>query len=57
MMFEIIISIVMPYPSLYGVTYTEGANPFCIDKVFYSNDLLLCFMMFFRVHFVLRGLL
>jgi hypothetical protein len=56
MVFEMLICLVMNYPSLYGETYIETANDFSNGKIFYSNDVLLCFMMFCRVHFVLRAL-
>lgn len=46
----------MPYPSLYGSTYIETANDTSKGAVFITNDLLLCFMMFLRIHFVVRAL-
>lgn len=57
MMLEILLSLVMPYPSLYGETYIETANDFSNNVSFYSNDMLLCIMIFCRVHFVLRAIL
>jgi len=57
MVIEIGLSLVMNYPSLYNETYIETANDFSNGYTFYSNDLLLCFMMFCRIHFVLRALL
>ena len=56
-LFEIGISLIMPYPSLYGEMYIENANDFDIGKEFYSNDLLLALMMFCRIHYIVRALL
>lgn len=57
MVFEILVSLIMMYPSLHGETYEETANDFSNGKVFYSNDILLCFMMFFRLNYILKALL
>lgn len=54
---ETFMSLVMNYPFLYGHTYQEDANNYSINKWFYSNDLLLCFMIFCRIHFLIRTIL
>lgn len=57
MVFEIALTFIMPYPSLYNETYIETANDNSNGKIFFSNDLLLCIMMFARIHFVIKALL
>lgn len=54
---EMLLSLAMPYPSMYGDTYIETANDFSNGVTFYSNDILLCMMIFCRIHFILRSLL
>eukprot|EP00347_Sterkiella_histriomuscorum_P003133 403365464 len=54
---EVLLSLVMSYPSLYGSTYIETANDFSNGRIFITNDLLLCFMIFCRVHFFVRGII
>lgn len=57
MIVEMFFCLVMPYPFLYGYTYTENADPFSAGYIFYWNDWLLCFMIFFRLHFLVRSIL
>ena len=57
MCIEIVMTLIMPYPFLYGYTYMENANDFSADKVFMWNDFLLCFMIFARVHTLARSIL
>lgn len=47
----------MTYPSLMGSTYQEDANDFTHNLDFYTNDLLLCFMILLRTHFLVRAAL
>lgn len=54
---EILLSLVMSYPSVYGSTYIETANDFSNGKIFITNDLLLCFMIFCRMHFLVRAII
>jgi hypothetical protein len=53
---EILLSLVMSYPSLYGSVYIETANDFSNGKEFVTNDLMLCFMIFCRLHFLCRAI-
>lgn len=66
MVFEILLTFIQSYPSLYGETYVETANEFAaafeagldppLDVVYFNtNDLLLCIMIFTRIHFFLRA--
>lgn len=48
MILELLLCLIMNYPSLYGHTYTETANSFSKDILFVTNDLLLCIMLFVR---------
>lgn len=57
MMLEILLTLVMPYPSLYNKVYYEQANEKSAGIPFLWNDWLLCFCIFFRVHFLLRTIL
>ena len=57
LIFEILTTLVMPYPSLMGSTYVERANDFTHNVQFYTNDLMLCFMIFLRIHFLVRAAL
>lgn len=51
MIIEILLSLVMNYPSLYDSTYSEGANSASANIQFYTNDLLLCIMIFVRARY------
>lgn len=55
--FECLLTLVMPYPSLYNKTYTETADEKDIGVEFQWNDFLLCWCIMFRIHFLLRTLL
>lgn len=57
MLLECMVSLAMPYPSMYGESYIETANDFSNGISFYSNDMLLCVMIFCRIHFVVRSIL
>jgi len=58
---------IMNYPSLYGATYIENANIYevaivtnnypdlALPILYNTNDLLLCIMIFCRIHFLLRA--
>jgi len=55
MVIEILLSLFMSYPSLYGNTYIENANDKDKGVEFVTNDLMLCFMIYARLHFLIRG--
>jgi Ion channel len=57
MIVEMVLSLIMNYPSLYQTHYYEHANGFSAGIAFNSNDLLLCFMIFCRIHFLIRAIL
>jgi hypothetical protein len=57
MFFEMILNLIMNYPSLYGQTYIETANSKSAGIEFIVNDLLLCIMIFFRVIYFVRMIL
>lgn len=57
MLVEMFLCLVMPYPMLHGYTYVENANTFSLGVVFNWNDWLMCFMIFFRVHFLIKTIL
>ena len=48
MVLELLLCLIMNYPSLYGSTYIETANSYSEGINFYTNDLLLCIMLFAR---------
>jgi len=54
---EMTVALLMNYPSLYGKTFTEGANEWDEGVEFISNDLLLCLMLFTRFHYSVRTIL
>ncbi|CDW84960.1 small-conductance calcium-activated potassium channel protein [Stylonychia lemnae] len=54
---EILLSLVMSYPSLYGDVYIETANDWSNGKEFVTNDLMLCLMIFCRLHFLCRAII
>ena len=57
MTLEILMSLIMPYPHLYGKTYYESANSFSAGIPFEWNDFLLCFMLFARLPYLIRSIL
>jgi hypothetical protein len=57
MIVEILMTLVMPYPTLYNKVYFEEANEKSAGIPFEWNDWLLCFTIFFRIHFLLRTIL
>ena len=57
LIFECLITLLMGYPSLYGETYMEKENDFTTDSVFITNDILLCIMIFARIHYLIRCVL
>lgn len=57
MTLEILLSLIMSYPSVHGDMYIETANDFSNGIAFYTNDLLLCLMIFARIHFLVRAIL
>lgn len=54
MIIEISLTLVMSYPSLYNSTYYESANTASKDIAFYTNDLLLCLMIFLRLPYWIK---
>jgi hypothetical protein len=54
---EILLTLIMPYPWEYGNMYVESGNDLSNGKTFVVNDILLCIMMFCRVHFILKALI
>jgi hypothetical protein len=54
---EIMMSFVMNYPTFYGKVYYEEADDLDWGMPFSNNDLLLCMMLFFRFHFMIRTVL
>jgi len=54
---EILTSFIMSYPSEYGNKYSEEANFTPETSYFYTNDLLLCIMIFCRIHHLVRVML
>lgn len=57
MAFEIGLSLVMNYPSMYGDIYYEEASDFNKGMPFCLNDLFLCMMLFCRFQFLIRTIL
>lgn len=60
MTFEVLISIIMSYPSQYGMYYTETDDNNYVSppyQQFITNDLLLCIMIFCRIHHLVKILL
>lgn len=57
MLFTILTTLIMNYPSQYGEFYQENANEFVEGKKFVTNDILLCLMLFLRFPFFFRTML
>jgi hypothetical protein len=57
MVFQCLLTLIMMYPSLYGDVFTEDNNVNTIDKIFITNDILLCAMIFARFHYLLETIL
>lgn len=54
---EVLTTLLMGYPSLYGDTYIEENNDFSEGYEFISNDILLALMIFARSHYLLKMIL
>ncbi len=57
MFLEMATTLIMSYPSLYGSLYYEDADNFDPGISFVWNDFLLCFMIFFRVIYLIRAII
>ena len=69
MVFEMVLTFIMVYPNLYGVTYHESTNMFQVSFVssnypdvpipvaYDVNDLILSIMIYVRFHFLIRAVL
>jgi hypothetical protein len=57
MIFEMLMNLVMSYPSLYSHFYQETADSASADIEFILNDLLLAFMIFIRIIYFVRWIL
>lgn len=54
---EIFFMLIMPYPCVHNHLYEEESNDFVVGNKFQWNDFLLCFMIFFRLIYVIRTIL
>ena len=57
MIFEMLCTLIMSYPSLIDSVYYENANDFDPGISFYTNDFLLCLMIFARVIYLIRAII